>query len=338
MTTGELLVALFEAYRNNDDDAFMKAAFTLIEEEKSKNHYVLANKLKKTLAMSPNTSIAKTFTNSLNTTFDLPRDKDKGSTLVEIKYPQKSFEDIILTDNIKQQLEDIILEYRKKHILQGYGFKPKTKILFCGPPGCGKTMCSEILANELDLPILYTRFDGLISSYLGETASNIRKVFDYAGKNNWILFFDEFDVIGKSRDNSDENGELKRVVNSFLQILDNFNSDSFVIAATNHEKMIDSALWRRFDEIIFFDRPNEQQISALIRSKLRAFKVLILDIEKYSKKLIGSSYADVERICTEAIKYCLINGDIALNNQIFEMKLNDELKRAALIKEIGGEK
>lgn len=338
MTTGELLVALFEAYRNNDDDAFMKAAFILIEEEKSKNHYVLANKLKKTLAISPNINIAKTFTNSLNTTFDLPRDKDKGSTLVEIKYSQKSFEDIVLTDNVKQQLEDIIIEYRKKHILQGYGFKPKTKILFCGPPGCGKTMCSEILANELDIPILYTRFDGLISSYLGETASNIRKVFDYAGKNNWILFFDEFDVIGKSRDNSDENGELKRVVNSFLQILDSFNSDSFVIAATNHEKMIDSALWRRFDEIIFFDRPNQQQIAALIRSKLRAFKVLDLDIEKYSKKLIGSSYADVERICTESIKYCLINGDIALNNRIFEMKLNDELKRATLIKEIGGDK
>lgn len=338
MTTGELLVALFEAYRNNDDEAFMKAAITLIEEEKSKNHYVLANKLKKILTMTPNIIIGKTFTNNLNTTFDIPRDKDKGSALVEIKYPKKSFEDIILANDVKQQLEDIILEYRKKYILQGYGFKPKTKILFCGPPGCGKTLCSEILANELDLPILYTRFDGLISSYLGETASNIRKVFDYAEKNNWVLFFDEFDAIGKSRDNSDENGELKRVVNSFLQILDNFNSDSFIIAATNHEKMIDSALWRRFDEIVFFGKPNEQQISYLIKNKLRAFKTLDLDIEKFSKKLISSSYADVERICTETIKHCLINGDIAINNQIFEMKLNDELKRATLIKEIGGQK
>lgn len=336
MTTGELLIALFGAYKASDNDAFMKVAITLIEEEKAKNHYVLANKLKKILATSTNVNINKPFTNNINTTIDLPRDKDNDSSLVEIKYPKKSFDDAILSEEIKQQLESIIVEYNKKNILRSYGFKPKTKILFCGPPGCGKTMCSEILANALDLPVLYTRFDGLISSYLGETATNIRKVFDYAGKNNWVLFFDEFDAIGKSRDNSDENGELKRVVNSFLQILDGFENDSFVIAATNHEKMIDSALWRRFDEIIFFDKPNEEQIGLLIRNKLRAFKVSQLDIDKYSKKLIGFSYSDVERICIESIKYCLINGDVALTNQIFELKLEEELKRANLIQQIGG--
>ena len=153
------------------------------------------------------------------------------------------------------------------------------------------------MANVLDLPIIYTRFDALISSYLGETASNIRKVFDYADRNNCILFFDEFDAIGKSRDALDETGELKRVINSFLQILDSFNNDSLVIAATNHEKLIDSALWRRFDEIISFDKPDEQQIEFLILAKLRAFKVENLDIKNFAKKLEGFSYADVERVC-----------------------------------------
>lgn len=336
MTRGELLVLLFEAYKNNDYEAFMRTAQTLIDEEKSKNHYVLANKLRKILS-SPSINVNKTFSNTLNTNFEIPRDKDKGSNLVEILYPKRNSNDIILSDEVRQQIDTILFEYYKKDILKAYGFKPKTKILFCGPPGCGKTICSEIIANELGLPILYTRFDGLISSYLGETASNIRKVFDYANQNNCVLFFDEFDAIGKSRNDKNENGELKRVINSFLQILDGFNSDSFVIAATNHEKMIDSALWRRFDEIVFFGKPNELQISFLIQNKLRAFKVNDLKLNDFSKKLRGSSYADVERICTNSIKYCLLNGDIALNNQIFEMMLKDEIKRAALIKEIGGE-
>lgn len=205
MTTGELLVALFEAYRNNDDSAFMKAGMTLIEEEKAKNHYVLANKLKKTLSSVPEVNYNKSsFTNKLNRVMDLPKDKDDGTELVKIIYPQKNFNDIVLPEEIKKQLDNVIVEYEKKEILKAYGLVPKKKLLFCGPPGCGKTICAEAVANALDLPILYVCFDGLISSYLGETSSNIRKVFDYASKNNWVLFFDEFDAIGKSRDTVEE--------------------------------------------------------------------------------------------------------------------------------------
>jgi len=333
MTTGELLIELFEAYKVNDDGAFMKTASTLIEEEKDKNHYVLANKLRKILS-STNVSTNKGFSNHLNNIADLPRDKDKGSDLVEIIYPKKTLDDVVLSEEIRKKFDDLIIEYNKRSILHAYNFKPNTKILFCGPPGCGKTLSAEILANELDLPILYTRFDGLISSYLGETASNIRKVFEFAGKNNWVLFFDEFDAIGKSRSDVDEHGELKRVVNSFLQILDGFNSDSLVIAATNHEKNIDSALWRRFDEIIFFDKPNQEQINKLIKNKLKAFKVNNLNIDMLSEKMLGMSYADIERVCIKSIKYCLINGDIDLTGVIFEDNLMEELKRAELIRKI----
>lgn len=337
MTTGELLIKLFEAYKANDDNAFIQSARILIDEEKNKNHYVLANKLRKILASTPNTVVNKSFSNHLNNHIDLPRDKDNGGNLIEVKYPKKNLDDITLDSSTRNRLENLIYEYNKRNILYGYGFKPKTKVLFCGPPGCGKTLCAEVLANELDLPILYTRFDGLISSYLGETATNIRKVFDYAAKNNWVLFFDEFDAIGKSRTDVDEHGELKRVVNSFLQILDNFNSESFVIAATNHESYIDSALWRRFDEIIFFDKPNKDQREELILNKLRAFKVNSFDVGNMSERMNGLSYADIERICNESIKYCLIHGDIELTNSIFEKYLEEELQRAKLIQKIGGE-
>lgn len=333
MTTGELLVELFEAYKSKDDAAFMSTALTLIEEEKDKNHYILANKLKKIIS-STSISASKGFSNHMHNVANLPRDKDKGSDLVEIIHPKKSLDDVVLTEEIRKKLDDLVTEYNKRNILNAYGLKPKTKILFCGPPGCGKTLTAEILANELDLPILYTRFDGLISSYLGETATNIRKVFEFAGKNNWVLFFDEFDAIGKSRSDVDEHGELKRVVNSFLQILDGFSSDSFVIAATNHEKNIDSALWRRFDEIIFFDKPEQEQIIQLVKNKLKSYKVNNLNVEMLSKKMQGMSYADVERVCIESIKYCLINGDIDLTSDIFENNLQKELKRAELIRKI----
>ncbi len=335
MTTGELLIALFEAYRNNDDNAFMKAGTTLIEEEKAKNHYVLANKLRKILTSSPDNSQIKPFTNKINRVTDLPKDKDNGTELVRIIYPQKSFEDIVLSDEIRKQLDNIIVEYEKKEILKAYGLEPKKKLLFCGPPGCGKTLCAEVVANALDLPILYTCFDGLISSYLGETSSNIRKIFDYASKNNWILFFDEFDAIGKSRDTVDEHSELKRVVNSFLQILDGFTCDSIVIAATNHEKTIDKALWRRFDEIIMFDKPNYEQIVYLIKKKLRSFEVECLDVERFAKELQGCSYSDIERVCLESIKSCIINGNCPITDTVFSENVRLEQKRADMIKKIG---
>lgn len=212
---------------------------------------------------------------------------------------------------------------------------PKKKLLFCGAPGCGKTICAEAVANILDLPILYTCFDGLISSYLGETSSNIRKVFDFASKNNWVLFFDEFDAIGKSRDTVEEHSELKRVVNSFLQILDGFTCDSLVIAATNHEKAIDKALWRRFDEIVMFNKPNYEQIVMLIQKKLRAFSVECLDINKFAKELEGCSYADIERVCLSSIKSCVINGNKPITNEVFSENVRMELERANIIKTIG---
>ena len=335
MTTGELLVALFEAYRDNDNSAFLRVGMTLIEEEKAKNHYVLANKLKKILSSPPEINGNRPFTNKLNKVIELPKDKDNGTELVKVIYPHKNFNDIVLSDEVKKQLDSVIVEYEKKEILKAYGLTPKKKLLFCGAPGCGKTICAEAVANALDLPILYTCFDGLISSYLGETSSNIRKVFDFASKNNWVLFFDEFDAIGKSRETVEEHSELKRVVNSFLQILDGFICDSLVIAATNHEKAIDKALWRRFDEIVMFNKPDCEQITILIQKKLRAFSVECLDINRFAKELEGCSYADIERVCLSSIKNCLINGNKPITDEVFSENVRMELERANIIKTIG---
>lgn len=253
-----------------------------------------------------------------------------------MKFSKVLLDDIILTPDNKEKIEDIILEFEQKEILQTYKLNPKTKVLFCGPPGCGKTVTAESIANELQLPLLYTRFDSVISSYLGETATNLRKVFDFAKDGEWVLFFDEFDSIGKSRSIESEHGELKRVVNSFLQLLDNFPRNTMVIAATNYETIIDKALWRRFDEIIYFDMPKKDDIEKFIRLKLRNYSHKELNVESHINNLVGLSYADIERICYEAIKKMVLNGLNTINDSLFEKIILKEKDRRELMKKSMG--
>lgn len=158
MPSGEMLIKLFENFKNQDEEGFTKIAYEIIEEEKQKNHYLLANKLKKILFSPSSKSNSSKHFNYISNFKDLPKDKDKGSSLVDIKYAEKSFDDIFLSVDIKNKLDSILDEYSKRDILQSYNLNPKTKILFCGPPGCGKTLCAEVLSCSLGLPILYTRF------------------------------------------------------------------------------------------------------------------------------------------------------------------------------------
>ncbi len=139
-------------------------------------------------------------------------------------------------------------------------------LFFCmDPPGCGKTTLAKHIAKELDMPIIIARFDSLISSLLGSTAKNIRKLFDYAKSRPCILFLDEFDAIAKARDDNQETGELKRVINSLLQNIDEFSENGILIAATNHEQLLDSAIWRRFEKIINVSIPNNSEVQNLVR-------------------------------------------------------------------------
>src|SRR5262249_21348903 len=181
----------------------------------------------------------------------LPRDPDRDAALVDMRQPERTRAEIVLSAELTRKLDRIEDEHRSRDMFARQGLAPKTRLLFVGPPGCGKTLCAEILAADLGLPLLYARFDGIVSSYLGETASNLRRLFEYARPRLSVLFFDEFDAIGKRRDDAQEVGELKRVVSSFLQLLDSYPRENVVVAATNHEGLLDEALWRRFDEILF---------------------------------------------------------------------------------------
>ena len=334
LASGENLSRLFKAFKENNQVEFSKVAYDIIEKEKKKNHYLLADKLSRIL-FDDNYTLSISKSRNINSR-QLPTDKETGFQLLEMKFSKVLLDDIILTPDNKEKIEDIILEFEQKEILQTYKLNPKTKVLFCGPPGCGKTVTAESIANELQLPLLYTRFDSVISSYLGETATNLRKVFDFAKDGEWVLFFDEFYSIGKSRSIESEHGELKRVVNSFLQLLDNFPRNTMVIAATNYETIIDKALWRRFDEIIYFDMPKKDDIEKFIRLKLRNYSHKELNVESHINNLVGLSYADIERICYEAIKKMVLNGLNTINDSLFEKIILKEKDRRELMKKSMG--
>ncbi|HBK68744.1 MAG TPA: AAA family ATPase [Firmicutes bacterium] len=326
MARADLLKKLFSSFKQDDKEMFYTVATEIIEDEKKKNHGILANDLK--LILNGNYQMKKTNTLSPST----PKDKDRDMSLVEIMYPEKYFSDLIVSEEKIDQLEQIIKEFNNWDVLVSNGVFPIRRALFYGPPGCGKTLSAQALAGELGIPMLYVRFDALISSYLGETASNIRKIFDYAKKDSWLIFFDEFDAIGRSRNDSTEHGEIKRVVNAFLQQIDNFKGRSLIIAATNFEQSLDYAIWRRFDETIRFDMPSNEEKTKLFDLKMNRFKGPSHVIEQYLNELEAFSHSDIEKVCQIIIKRCILEGKKIYTKNDIEYAVEKQKKNVSLRK------
>ncbi len=304
MARADLLKQLFKAFRDSDRDSFMEVAHFIVDEERKKHHVILANELRRIL----DNHVVPTQSRMMDRFHPPPMDHDKRSPLLEIRNPDRFLHDLIIDSTNDDLILSVIREFRQWDVLESNGLRPNHKLLFCGPPGCGKTVTAEAIATELGLPMVYVRFDSVVSSLLGETASNLRRVFDYIGQDTWVVLFDEFDAIGRSRDDVTEHGEIKRVVSSFLQMLDNFDGRSLIIAATNFEQSLDPALWRRFDEVVRFERPTVHQIEKLMQARLRYIANRRVSIKKYASQLEGSTFADVERICLAVLKICALDG------------------------------
>jgi SpoVK/Ycf46/Vps4 family AAA+-type ATPase len=324
MARSDLLKKLFRGYKGGDNNGFLDAARQIIDEEKKKNHVILANELVRILDNGSHPRSTEAPAPSLG---NLPKDSDRGMPLLEIRRPDRYFGDLVLNDEQQAILAEVTEDFRHWELLTSSALRPSSKLLFCGPPGCGKTVTAEALASDLKLPLLYVRFDSVVSSLLGETAANLRKVFDFASRDTWVLFFDEFDAIGRSRDDATEHGELKRVVNTFLQLLDRFNGRSLVIAATNFEQSLDPALWRRFDEILRFEKPSQQQIKSLLERLFRNKWKPPPSLDSWVSKLSGLSHAEVERIALDMFKLALRKGEKILTDEFFERALVRQKQR-----------
>jgi len=317
------------AFKRKDDAAFRQAAEQYIEDERRRNHHTLARELERILlngsTPTPNEVSSLSILRS-----DFPRDKDRNGVLVELSEPQRELASLVLSSDVRAALERVVSENRRSDLLRSHGLRPAGKVLLCGPPGCGKTVAAETLAQALYRPLGLVRFDAVVSSYLGETAANLRKVFDLARTRPMVVLFDEFDAIGKYRTDESEHGELKRVVNSFLQMMDSFRGESLMIAATNHQGLLDGALWRRFDEIIFFGMPDEAMIRELILRNLRQISVaLTARTEQIAISLVGMSHADVERVCLDAIKTTVLENRDAVDADSLASAVNRQRERMA---------
>lgn len=304
MARADLLKKLFSSFNNDDKELFIKTAHEIIADERKKNHSILADDLEMVLNGSK-----KNYRQSMPIMKTVvTQSTDKDARLVEIVYPDKYFDDVILPQEKVLQLEEVMREFQNWDILISNGVAPINKLLFYGPPGCGKTLCASILAAEIGIPLMYVRFDALVSSYLGETASNIRKVFDLAKNDSFVILFDEFDAIGRSRNDTTEHGEIKRVVNTFLQQLDNFKGHSIIIAATNFEQSLDYAIWRRFDDTIRFDLPSDDEKIKLFKLRLKQFNGPAHAFETFLGATEAFSHADIENICKTIMRKCILAG------------------------------
>lgn len=330
-TTVESIRKMVLAFKKGDSTAFHSAVQEYIDEERRRNHPVVARDLERILRNGHSYTLTPLVAHEPGAAHDVPRDKERGTPLVELREDERPLEDLVLREDTQEIIGRIVLENRKDELLRSHGLRPAGKVLFCGPPGCGKTVVAGAIAKALYFPLALVRFDAVVSSYLGDTAANLRKVFDFARSRPMVLFFDEFDAIGKRRTDEDDHGELKRVVNSFLQMLDGFRGESLIIAATNHEQILDPALWRRFDEIVQFPRPDAAQIELLLARSLRQVGLSpAVNLREQAARLGGMSFADVERIALDAIKQHVIEGTKEIDRRRFDESVARQRHRVAL--------
>ena len=216
---------------------------------------------------------------------------------------------VVLSPDNLSAVKELLREHNREEVLRAHGLRPSDRLLLCGPPGCGKTLTAEVIASELGRPLAVVRTDSVVSSFLGETAANLRKVFDFVAASPMVALFDEFDALGKEREDPSEHGELRRVVNAVLQMLDAYEGRSLIIAATNHEGMLDTAIWRRFEEVLFLKPPTVAQLRQLLSVKLRGVRrEFAIDDIAGRGWFKGDTHADVERVLRRVLREMVLDG------------------------------
>jgi SpoVK/Ycf46/Vps4 family AAA+-type ATPase len=324
MAKADHIKKLVASYGRTPD--FRAAALRIIDEAASQGKKPFAEALRKILDANVPQGYQVSSPPSLTS---LGGQIDPTSELVDEINVSRGLQDIVLGADARLLIDGIIEERHRSEELRRHRLPLSTRLLFSGPPGCGKTLCAEVVARELSLPLYCARIDVIISSFLGETASNLRRMFEFAARKPCILFLDEFDALARTRSDTAEHNELRRVVNSLLLMIERFRGPGLVIAATNLPQFLDDALWRRFDEIISFDPPTEREIAMMLARQFANFPAHF-DLVTPIGKLVGMSYADVERICVDAIKKAVLKKRKSVSETEFAAALRQETRRKGL--------
>jgi len=318
MATSEQLIALLKAHYDGDDERFKTVALQIAAHKAKIGHSVFAQSIKDIVMKQ-----------SAKNTINQIKPVDNSLIIYRVSKNRKS--DLIVSEKLGKQIDNIILEFSQRSKLNKSGYSNRRKILLEGLPGTGKTLTASIFATELKLPLFLVQTDKLISKYMGETGAKLRQIFDAISQETGIYFFDEFDSIGSERTSDNDVREMHRVLNLFLQFIEQDDSESIIIAATNSGNSLDQALFRRFDDVLRFELPTEGEMKELFKLKLNKFMSKSLINQEMLNLSAGLCHADITKACDNAIKQAILSDKkqvsrVALKEMIMERKAVYELK------------
>jgi SpoVK/Ycf46/Vps4 family AAA+-type ATPase len=320
----KLLNRLVEAIAQNDNDSLRQLATTIIAEEKKIGHARLADKLEDVLKVSENHQSGRGEKNTAGTVITndlvpLPVSRRYNEALATMIPRERLKHHMVLSPGLEKRFDQIEKEHAAKERLRKYNLKSQNKILLYGPPGCGKTLGAERLAWNLGLPLMKVKFDVIISSFFGESASNLRAIFESSMEKACVLLLDECDFIAKSRVAGRDVGEVPRIVNMLLMLLDDYSAPGLLVATTNLENTLDMALFRRFDSVIEISRPGEKEIHALFELTLSSFLVAQnINWDMLTEKVKGFSAATIVKIAEKAAKSSVLEGSSIITQNYIE--------------------
>lgn len=320
MATAEQIKALLKSHVDQDDQRFYSVALQVAAKEARQGHHKLASDIKALVEKSQKRDRLTIASSNPINLIQQPKGDLKG--LLELTPTSVRSNELVLSLDVRGRLDQVLVEQRQKDRLAKYELSARRKLLFTGSPGTGKTMSAAVLATELKLPLYTIILDNLITRFMGETAAKLRLIFDHIKQTRAVYLFDEFDAIGTQRGAQNDVGEIRRVLNSFLLFVEQDSSESIILAATNHPELLDKALHRRFDDIIQFEKPGEEQIKTLAEDRLAMFDTESLNWEEITAAAKGLSSAEVTRACEDAAKDAVLHHNTELTTELIVKAVN----------------